>query len=250
MMEIRFNVTGTRRKELVGIISEVIGMKAVYKFMPTCAFVIDNFTISKEGTLIADERTDPDTIRRVLQAAEAAGFKAESIPEELLEQPTAEEATSVGEEASNEEPDGLVVSMPLEGFTEATLDNLRKLVDSKQSLIKKALGTDALPIEVTDDRVSFPWFHGNLGPDNTQAYIHFITSLCAMAKEAKRVTATEKPADNEKYAFRCFLLRLGFIGAEYKTYRKVLLKNLSGSAAFKSGAKKVTKEVADDAISE
>ena len=71
-----------------------------------------------------------------------------------------------------------------------------------------------------------------------------------IAKEAKRVTATEKPADNEKYAFRCFLLRLGFIGNEYKTYRKILLKNLTGSAAFKSGAKKVTEEVADDAISE
>ena len=129
-MEIRFNVTGTRRKELVGIISEVIGMKAVYKFMPTCAYVIDNLTVSKEGTLIADERTDPDTIRRVSQAAEAAGFKAESIPEELLEQPTAEDATSAKEEAPNKEPDGLVVSMPLEGFTEGTLDNLCKLMDS------------------------------------------------------------------------------------------------------------------------
>ena len=71
-----------------------------------------------------------------------------------------------------------------------------------------------------------------------------------MAKEAKRVPATEKPTNNEKYAFRCFLLRLGFIGNEYKTYRKVLLKTLTGSAAFKSGAKKVTEEVADDAISE
>lgn len=242
-MEIRFNVTGTRRKEMVGIISEVIGMKAVYKFMPTCAFVIDNLTISKDGTLIADDRTDNDTIRKVLEAVEAAGFKAESIPDEL----TTEEPA---EEAPEEELDGLVVSMPLDGFTESALDNLRKLVDSKQSLIKKALGTDALPIEVTDDRVSFPWFHGALDPDSTQAYIHFITSLCAMAKEAKRVTATEKPTDNEKYAFRCFLLRLGFIGNEYKTYRKILLKNLTGSAAFKSGAKKVTEEVADDAISE
>lgn len=243
-MEINFNVSGNRRKEMVGIISKTVGMKAVYKFMPTCAFVIDNLTISKDGTLIADDRTENDTIRKVLEAVEAAGFKAESIPEELLN----EELAKV--EEPDEELDSLVVSMPLDGFTESTLDNLRKLVDSKQSLIKKALGTDALPIEVTDDRVSFPWFHGTLDPDSTQAYLHFITSLCAMAKEAKRVTATEKPTDNEKYAFRCFLLRLGFIGNEYKTYRKILLKNLTGSAAFKSGAKKVTEEVADDAISE
>jgi hypothetical protein len=56
-----------------------------------------------------------------------------------------------------------------------------------------------------------------------------------MARNAKRVTATEKEVDNEKYAFRCFLLRLGFIGAEYKTERKILLKNLTGSSAFKNG---------------
>ena len=37
------------------------------------------------------------------------------------------------------------------------------------------------------------------------------------------------------YAFRCFLLRLGFIGSEYKAERKILLKNLSGSSAFKNG---------------
>jgi len=59
-----------------------------------------------------------------------------------------------------------------------------------------------------------------------------------MSKEQKRVTATEKEVDNEKYAFRCFLLRLGFIGEEYKTDRKILLKNLTGSSAFKSGARK------------
>ena len=68
-----------------------------------------------------------------------------------------------------------------------------------------------------------------------------------MSKEQKRINATEKKADNEKYAFRCFLLRLGFIGAEYKLDRKILLQNLEGSSAFKNGAKK---EAAGDEISE
>ena len=72
-MEIRFNVTGTRRKELVGSISEVIGMKAVYKFMPTCAFVINNITVEKDGTMVWDERTDQDTIEAVIIALAAAG---------------------------------------------------------------------------------------------------------------------------------------------------------------------------------
>ena len=102
----------------------------------------------------------------------------------------------------------------------------------------KALETDDLPILVNEEEVSFPWFHMTDDADTNQAYFHLVTKLCAMAKEAKRVTATEKAVDNEKYAFRCFLLRLGFIGSEYKVYRKILMQNLTGSAAFKSGAKK------------
>ena len=52
----------------------------------------------------------------------------------------------------------------------------------------------------------------------------------------------EKAVENEKYAFRCLLLRLGFVGAEYKADRKILLKNLTGSSAFKSGLKKEADE--------
>ena len=57
MKELHYNVTGQDRKELVGIISKVVGMKAVYQFMPTCAFVISNITVEKDGTMVWDERT-------------------------------------------------------------------------------------------------------------------------------------------------------------------------------------------------
>ena len=67
--------------------------------------------------------------------------------------------------------------------------------------------------------------------------MHFLTALCEMARTQKRITAKEKEVDNEKYAFRCFLLRLGFIGEEFKAERKILLRNLTGSSAFKCGAK-------------
>ena len=108
-----------------------------------------------------------------------------------------------------------------------------QLLDAKGNLIRKALGITDLRIEVLDDRVAFPWF-SQVDADSAAAYTHFISALCEMSKNAKRVTATEKPVDNEKYAFRCFLLRLGFIGAEYKMERKILLKNLSGNSAFKT----------------
>ena len=49
------------------------------------------------------------------------------------------------------------------------------------------------------------------------------------------MTMKEKNVENEKYAFRCFLLRLGFIGDEYKETIKILLKNLTGNGAWKNG---------------
>ena len=52
--------------------------------------------------------------------------------------------------------------------------------------------------------------------------------------KVKRVTMKEEKMENEKYEFRCFLLRLRFIRDEYKVARKVLLRHLSGNSAWKS----------------
>jgi hypothetical protein len=129
-------------------------------------------------------------------------------------------------------PDCFVIEVPKEGISDEALSNLQKLVSSKSSLIKKALGADRLDIEVTDDRISFPWFNRVPEPEEVNAYTHFISQLVSMAKTLHRVNATFKEVDAEKYSFRCFLLRLGFIGNEYKATRKTLLKKLSGSSAF------------------
>ncbi len=132
------------------------------------------------------------------------------------------------------EPTGLTVSVPLD---KVNVGNLTKLLDAKENLIEKALGINSLPIEIGEEAVSFPWFEAAPDADAAQAYTHFIAELCRMSRDLKRVTATAKEVENEKYAFRCFLLRLGFIGDEYKAERKILLQNLSGSSAFKGGAK-------------
>ncbi len=219
-MKATYNVTGDERKALVRITSEVIGMKPVYMRMPTCAYVIAGITVEKDGSVVWDERTDDTTIEAVKAALSDAGF-------------TAEEDTQP-EVTSNEY--GLVVQMPKASLTEDSLDNLHRLIEAKGSLIKKALDVKGLPITEEDDKLSFPWFTTESDPDEVRAYTHFIAALCEMARNQKRVTAKEKDTDNDKYAFRCFLLRLGFIGADYKTERKILLRNLSGSSAFRNGA--------------
>lgn len=128
---------------------------------------------------------------------------------------------------------GLTISLPADTVT---VENLTNLLTAKGRLIKKALGVDDLRIEVTEDKVTFPWFPETPDPEAVKAYSHFIAALGKMSRELKYISATEKEIDNEKYAFRCFLLRLGFIGDEYKAERRILLRNLSGNSSWKNGA--------------
>ena len=228
-MEIRYNVTGAKRKELVKVIADATGARAEYKFMPTCNYEIDYFTVTKDGTLLFDDRADSEEVEQVLETIAAAGFECEAHDGEKL--PTEEESKAIDTAPQNKTV-GLMVEIPLD---KVAVGNLTKLLDAKGGLIKKALGVDTLPIEIQEDRVAFPWFPELPDADAVKAYTHFISALCEMSKNAKRVTVTEKAVDNEKYAFRCFLLRLGFIGSEYKAERKILLKNLTGSSAFKDG---------------
>ncbi len=253
-MEVRYNVTGPRRKELAQVISGITGARAVYQFMPTCAYEIDFFTLTKDGTLVFSDRSDTEIVEEVLEGIAQAGFECEAAEgcgdEQPAEEKTDDAAQDTAEAAADEdaadsektdtdEPIGLTVSIPLE---KANAANLTKLLDAKGGLIKKALGIADLPIEIHEDGISFPWFSELPDADTAKAYTHFIAALCQMSKEQKRVTATEKDVENEKYAFRCFLLRLGFIGAEYKTERKILLRNLSGSSAFKGGERHAVSE--------
>ena len=215
-MTINYNVTGPDRKKLVQTIAEILECDAKYLGVPSCAYQIDYITVDKNSGLSFDDRADSDKIEQLIEALCEHGFEAEVETEEI----------------------GLEIQMPKCTLDAIALDNLRRLLEAKGSLIKKALGVDALPITEEDDKVCFPWFSGEPTADEVKAYSHFVSALCEMARNAKRVTAKEKETDNEKYAFRCFLLRLGFIGDMYKTERKILLRNLSGSSAFKSGAKK------------
>ena len=237
-MKIRYNRIGSERKALVRAIEEITECTAQYLGAPTFAYQVDYFTIEKDGTLEFDDRADSEEIENLLEQLAERGFEgtaaemphtaAEIEAEELsAETETARHGENVG---LTSESLGLTVAISMDG---TAVGNLKKLLEAKGNLIKKALGIDSLPIEVKEETVEFPWFE-TVSPEETAAYTHFISALCELSKNAKRVTAKEKEVDNEKYAFRCFLLRLGFIGTEYKAERKILLRNLSGSAAFKT----------------
>ena len=224
-MQINYNVTGPKRKELVNAISQELNSPVKYLGAPTFAYEVADYNVNKNGVL-----SGPDNKELVDDLLGLYDLKA--ISEEFDTPPPKAEANET------EESINLIIQMPRADFTDTALENLKGLVESKVALIKKALDTDSIPIIVNDEFVTFPWFQGECSSEEVKAYTHFVTALCEMAKKQTRVNSTEKSVENEKYAFRCFLLRLGFIGPEYKMERKILLSKLSGSSAFKSGTAK------------
>ena len=228
-MNKHFHVKGEERKRLVKVIAEVLGEEPKYLGVPSTAYQIGEYKVSRNGELTADEE-HPAQEQMVLDACKAAGFQAEGE-----EEPQQEETQDSTEQ---EENDKLVIQLPREQFTDGQLENLQKLIHGKESLLKQALAIEELPIKITEEKILFPWFPLPLETEEIEAYLKLIVALGEMAKKAKRVTLKDKEVENQKYAFRCFLLRLGLVGPECKKDRKVLLKNLTGSSAFKSGAKK------------
>ena len=216
-MNIRFNIEKSQRKALAQKIGELTGSEVKYLGVPSCGYQIGEYILDKEAVLHGDEL--PDDIRSELQKA---GYTAE------------------------DEPVALTISMPRDFFTEQSMNNLLQLIANKETLLKHALETDSLAINECEETIEFPWFTLRQDGD-ADAYAKFITMLCEFAKNLQRVVNKPDTSDNEKYAFRCFLLRLGMIGADYKAARKVLLRNLTGSSAFRHGK---SEGGADDAVSE
>ena len=216
-MNIRFNIEKSQRKALAQKIGELTGSEVKYLGVPSCGYQIGAYTLDKEAVLHGDEL--PDDIRSELQKA---GYTAE------------------------DEPVALTISMPRDFFAEQSMNNLLQLIANKETLLKHALNTESLAVNECGETVEFPWFTVEKDGDG-DAYAKFITMLCEFAKNLQRVVNKPDSSDNEKYAFRCFLLRLGMIGAEFKPARKVLLRNLTGSSAFRHGK---PEGGADDAVSE
>lgn len=213
----KMNYEGRQRKELATAIAEITGEKAVYMKAPTYAYQIGIFTVERNGDLICG---DEAALEELLPGLVEKGFTAE--PE-------------LQEDAVVADNSGLTVTVPV---TAVSVDILKNLLKAKGTLIKKALGVTDIGIKVEDDKVLFPWFTEMPEPDEVKAYTEFIAAICRMSKEQERISATERHTDNEKFTFRVFLIRLGFVGDKYKTMRRILLRNLSGNSAWRNGALK------------
>jgi len=245
-----FKVTGLERKQVAVVIADTIGEQVIYAGVPSFNYIAGGWTIDKQGIVTTTETGFKDehvTLRMVLDALKIAGASTEG---------------------------NLTVSIPMTGHTGNSLRNLANLIWSKQTLIQKALaryeailpaslvtainavpidtleefvsvvnnaieagqieGDSDLDIDLVDKSISFSFFNASLDAEEVHAFGILCFQLNEQAKKQKFSSTKQKEATNDRYAFRCFLLKLGFIGTEYKATRKILLSKLDGNAAYRT----------------
>ena len=217
------------RKHLAQVIGTILGgIKPTYLGAPSMAYQIGPVTLDRNWTVTWPTdlpARDVDLIEAVATQEDYKVARSAGSPEQA--------ATG-----------GLTFAFPTTGWDERTQVNLVAMLASKRALIGKALGLPALPVEFTEDQVSFPWFTSMPEPEVTEATTQLLTAMIKAASAAKRVSPKPPAGGNEKYAMRCFLLRLGFIGNQYKPARRILMGNLDGNAAWANPPKPQTSEVA------
>ncbi len=169
-----------------------------------------------------------------------------------------------------EEPLGMAISLPMGAHTGVSLRNLVNMIYSRGPLLSKAIGgnfhvakelaevlqddscTAAVQVflktltdyteahggmeglKITEEQISFTGFPVPADKAHADAFCQLAAMMNGMALSQKRIQAKEVNTDNEKYAFRIWLLRLGMNGDDYKSTRKVLMENLGGHAAFRT----------------
>ena len=216
--EIRFTLESKQRPKLAQEIGNILGTVPHYERVPSCAYDIAGYRLDKEGVLHIPEVAE-ETTKDLIRQLRERGFQDDA---------------EVTEEVPVQE-DKLTIGIPRESLTDTALENLQRIIANRQTLFQRAFRMDSTEIEITEEKINFTWFPYTTDSDEMAAYTQFISRLCDMARDAKRVSSKPTETDNDKYAFRCFLLRLGFIGKEYKTARKILLRNLTGNSAFRCG---------------
>ena len=189
--EIRFTLESKQRPKLAQEIGNILGTAPHYERVPSCAYDIAGYRLDKEGVLHIPDGTEKEIVEDLIRQLREHGFQDDmEITEEVPVQ-----------------QDKLTIAISKESLTDTALENLQKIIVNKQTLFQRAFRTDSTEIEITEEKINFSWFPYTTDSDEIVAYTQFISRLCDMARDAKRVSSKPTETDNDKYAFRCFLLR-------------------------------------------
>lgn len=269
MFTFHYNQSGASRKQFVKAISGILEARPRYTGMPQCAYEIDFVTVTKEGNIEVDERSDTEEVENLIEKLAMMGYEPEPVEGEQTDDgPTGEEQSdeseqiietmltvdqACGEETAGYQPSeaqpietaaeaetepaediGMTISVPRTIMSDSGLENMKKLVHAKEDLLKQAFAIANTDIEVMDEAISFPWF-SQFSPEELKYASQFISGMCQFANNSKRITSKRRREDNPKFAMRVLAIRMGFSGNEYKALRKYLMHRLPGDAAFRFG---------------
>ncbi|WP_407312075.1 hypothetical protein [Desulfosporosinus sp. SB140] len=243
-------MTGLERKQIATVIAKGFIESVEYQGVPTFAYrTTSGWTIDRDSVITSPEipLTSKDTLHKVLDALKAAEVTAEGdgtvtlslddhngnalrnainliwSKQKLLKKSFDWQADIV--------PESLVSAI-----NAVPIDTLEEFADVVNDGIDKGLivGDSNLDFDLTARTISFSFIKGTLGYEEVLAFITFCQKLSEQAKQQKFSSTKQKEAVNEKYSLRCFLLKLGFIGEDYKTERRILLQRLDGNPAFRT----------------
>ena len=234
------------RKELVNAISSITGNKMVYQGPPTFSFSDGVFTVRKEGSLEVENIEENVGVLRSLAAMKLI------------------------EDDWDADKDRISIDLPLESYSVHSLMNILLILWSKEELINKAVGSrngfmisedfvrnlrEEPPTSVSEflfsweqaggeevtkgisfneERISFTGFPYTEDAEWGSTYTELAAAIGKEAQEVKNPRLSKADAENEKYYFRVWLIRLGLGGDDHKICRKKLLANLSGNSAFRT----------------
>lgn len=245
-MTIHFEGASERRKELVQALVEATGNKSEYMGAPSFDYKVGEYAIHRDGRVEVDDLTDTKALGVVLQALRGHGFLP--MGDEWNQPEEAPDEQEVNAFLTLREPGCISLVFPKDDLSQQNIANLRKLVDAKAPLIQLSLEVTELPIEEDEDQLTFPWLPGTACAEMIDATAHLLTALIKLSKKLKRVTVTQRDTDNPRYTFRCLLLRLGFIGDEYKQVRKHLMQGIPGNASQRHMAVEDAESVQDESV--
>ena len=255
----KYEILVSDRKEVVKKVEELAGKKPRYTGMPEAAYVLDGIVIAKDNTMTADDDADANIVVKLIEERMIRMLPEESDDWDDPDEEDAEEDNA---------PVRTQISFPLENHSKESIVNLVCTIYSKGGLISKSTGgkfaaSDELlealqtgkaesakgvirTIEKTaggllgisfyDDKVCFDGFPASDDPAKIRAWTQLAAVINKNAIDQKHIRASRTEVENEKYAFRTWLTRLGMKGDDTKEERRILYRNLNGHTAFRTEA--------------
>lgn len=229
----------TDRRILIDALSEHLEVPAEYAGAPTFAYRIGNITVERDGSLSSESDPDLEALRPFLIQKgfiaddagtmsitySAADFTAENLRNLIYMLYSKQYLLNQATQTQNLLIRTALITR-LQEQEELTLESIQEaLLDSKA-----AGGVVGFEYQNGNVSMAFPFNESN--PLEWTVYGELVNKIVAAARDAKRVQPVIQKPENEKYAMRSWLLRLGYTGPEFKSSRQVLMQHLKGQAAF------------------